>query len=149
MNLLKTSELNDDNFNLFLSLFEDYQEKKLEEFEIKKLKNDIFNSNWFLKVFISFHDNKMVWFMFLVKSYSSYKLKDYYYLQDFFVQKNYRSKWFWTKMFEYLINFSKKNNLPRLTWMTNQKNLKAQKFYDNYDVDKTWLFYKLNIDLWK
>ena len=45
MNLLKTSELNDDNFNLFLSLFEDYQEKKLEEFEIKKLKNDIFNSN--------------------------------------------------------------------------------------------------------
>lgn len=145
MNKLEIYELEENKFNDFLKLLRKYKKKEISEYEKENLKNDIFHKNCSIKVFISENKIEYIWFMFLVNNYSVHYLKNYYFLSAFFIDEKYRSKWYWTKMFEYLINYSKENNLPRISWSTDKENIIAQKFYDKYDVNKEDIFYKMSL----
>lgn len=132
-------------FRSFISMMEIYQDKKYSDKEILKFEKNLLSWNDFLKVFILRILDKPVGFIFLVKSFSTSSIKNYYYLQDFYIDKDFRSNWLGTYFFQFIINYLKSNDINRLTWITSKDNLRAQKFYSNYKVDKNWLYYKLKI----
>ncbi len=71
--------------------------------------------------------------------YSTWKGKCLY-LEDFYIQDQYRSNGIGSQLFEEVINFAKQQDCKLVTWQVLDWNTEAIKFYERKGaaIDKTW-----------
>lgn len=135
---------NDENFESFIKLFS--QPDGIWEKEIEKFREDVFKEKSIITLLLASSGNIEIWFMILIQSYSSTLLKDTAYIEEFYISKDYRSQWYWSRFFSYLMDYAKQNNISRIEWSTHSTNEWAKNFYSKYEVDDKWIFYKMNMD---
>lgn len=145
MKNLELRKLNNFDFDEFVKIFNIYQKKVFTKEEENKFKNELFSKCSKINIFISVYNNKIVWFILVLKSYSTYELKETLHLEDFFILEEYRNKWIWRKLFNYLQGYWKQEGYSRITWVTRKNNEKAQKLYNKYETDHNRIYYKMKI----
>lgn len=129
----------------FIKLYKKCQESSMKDSDIEKFKQDILQDNSIITILLVQNNKISIWFTILIDSYSTTLLSKTYYLEEFFIDVDYRRKGFWKKIFYYLQEFSKKNNRARIEWSTHKNNRSARNFYKGFDIEEDWIFYKMNI----
>lgn len=134
------------NPNDFKKFIEIYGESaQLSEEWIQKFQKDVLVANSIITILLALVDGKSIWFMILIDWYSSTLLQKTIYLEEFYIKKDLRSMSYWSVFFEYLKEYSRENDIIRIEWSTHRDNKWAQKFYEKYEVDNNWLYYKLKL----
>lgn len=134
----------DNEFEEFIKLYKKWQESSMKGSDVEKFKQDIFQDNAIITILLAQHNKISIWFTILIDSYSTTLLSKTYYLEEFFIDVDYRRQWYWKKIFCYLQEFSKKNNRARIEWSTHENNTAARNFYQGFGVEEDWIFYKMN-----
>lgn len=136
---------NKEKFSDFLLLYNELQDKKPSKKVISQLQKDIFLKNSPLEVILAYLDKEPIGLMIVIQSYSSTLAKKTFYLEEFYIRKEKQGMRFGKKLFQYLIDFSRRQKVARIEWSTRKTNKKAKKFYKNYNIDNDWIFYKLKV----
>lgn len=67
---------------------------------------------------------------------------DVCYLQDLFVDENYRGQGIARELIEYVAQHAKERNAPRLYWLTHQSNVTARILYDKIALHSGFIRYE-------
>ncbi len=88
---------------------------------------------------------EFVGFTNFVSTWSRTKPKDECYLCDLFVMPEHQGKGGGRALINSVVDFSRENNLNKVTWLTQSHNKKAQKLYDSFSKGEEWIRYKVKI----
>lgn len=80
-------------------------------------------------VFFILENNKEVGFALFFKNFSTFLGKAGMYLEDLYIQPQYRGKGYGKAMFNFLANHAKENNMERIDWWCLDWNKKSNDFY--------------------
>lgn len=136
---------NETKFNDFLDLYREMQTSKSNENIIKQLEIDFFKNKLF-KLIVGYNNLEVVGFIIFIDSYSSTYAEKTCYVEEFYIKSALQNQGFGRQLFQYLIDYTKKNDYLRVEWSTQKGNQKAIDFYKKYNSDNKWLFYKFNIN---
>ncbi|MEF8878864.1 MAG: GNAT family N-acetyltransferase [Candidatus Thermoplasmatota archaeon] len=137
-----------DNFEFFTDLI-----KKLAHYEkqnppdrdaLKRLKQDYFDNRRF-KAFLARYGEEYVGYVIFFMTYSSYLAKPTLYIEDIFVDKEYRRRGIGQKMFDFCVKQAEKHDCGRMEWCVYNWNQSAIDFYRENNaelLDKK--YYRLN-----
>ncbi|MEI6672798.1 MAG: GNAT family N-acetyltransferase [bacterium] len=136
---------NKSKFNDFLDLYRETQTSKPNENIIKQLEIDFFKNKLF-KLIVGYNNLEVVGFIIFIDSYSSTYAKKTCYIEEFYIKNELQNQGFGRQLFQYVIDYTKKNDYLRIEWSTQKNNQKAIDFYKKYNSDNEWLFYKFDIN---
>ncbi|OGT57625.1 MAG: GNAT family N-acetyltransferase [Gammaproteobacteria bacterium RIFCSPHIGHO2_12_FULL_43_28] len=108
-----------------------YEGKKPEEFylTIDKIESHGFGENNYFNVLIAEQNNQAIGYAFYFFNYSSYAGAPILYLEDIFVEEEYRHQGIGKKILAKLANISIEKKCCRMEWHTYSWNEKAIQFY--------------------
>lgn len=111
---------------------------------IEEMENDAFGKNPIFEFFVAEVEKKIVGISLYYIKYSTWKGKCVF-LEDIIVTKQFRKHGIGKKLFDEMVNVSKKLNVHRLEWQVLNWNEPAIKFYEkiNSHFDKDWINCKL------
>lgn len=91
-------------------------------------------------------DNKEVGFALYFYNFSTFLTKPGLYLEDIFILEEYRNNGLGKKVFNYLINKTKTENLGRMEWVVLDWNEPSIKFYESLGAKplNDWIIYRLD-----
>lgn len=111
---------------------------------IEEMENDGFGKNPIFEFFVAEVEKKIVGISLYYIKYSTWKGKCVF-LEDIIVTKQFRKHGIGKKLFDEMVNVSKKLKVHRLEWQVLDWNEPAIKFYEkiNSHFDKHWINCKL------
>ena len=95
------------------------------------LKNNIFNEKSNIEVIFAYYNNIPVGFCLYFYNFSTFKGKPGLYIEDLFVNTEYRGKGIGKALFNHLEQLAKSKNCGRLEWLVLDWNEKAIDFYQS------------------
>ena len=96
------------------------------------LKESIFSQDSHVKVFVAVNDeDKICGFALILKTFSTFKAKTNYFIEDLFVFPEYRNLGIGKQLFDYIKDFAKKHGAYKVEWYVNNANHGAVDFYKN------------------
>jgi len=109
--------------------------------------NSIFGENKFAEVIIAFDETTPVGFALFFYNYSSFKAKPGVYLEDLFVEPQYRGKGFGKALLEEVISIAKQKNCGRVEWSVLDWNTPAIDFYKSMGATPMdeWTVFRITI----
>src|SRR5687768_2246859 len=93
------------------------------------LRETLFGTRPFAEVIIGYYQNRPVCFALFFHNFSTFLGRPGIYLEDLFVQPEFRGKGFGRKMLSYLAKLTRERNGGRLEWSVLDWNESAIKFY--------------------
>lgn len=146
--------MNPDNIKIRKAYEQDCEEilnliKELAEYEkaadqveltLEQLIEDGFGSNPIYESYVAEHEGKIIGIALYYYKYSTWKGRCLY-LEDIVIRENYRRLGIGSKLFQAVINVSKKQNVKRMEWQVLDWNTPAIDFYKTYgaELDPEWL----------
>jgi len=128
--------------------------KEIAKYE--KLSNEVIGSKellekWMfdkklIEVAFIMENNKEVGYALYFYNFSTFLTKPGLYLEDIFIKEKYRNKGYGKKLFEYLINKAKTENLGRMEWVCLDWNEPSIKFYESLGAKamEGWTIFRLD-----
>lgn len=112
---------------------------------INRLKKDAFGKNPKFKILVALADDKITAYAFYFFTYSSFLAKPTLYLEDFYVRESMRRFGIGKKIFDELVEISKKEKCGRMEWCVLDWNKNAIAFYDKAGAkpQRDWIYYRL------
>ncbi|MBK8927457.1 MAG: GNAT family N-acetyltransferase [Crocinitomicaceae bacterium] len=113
----------------------------------QQLTEDLFGNNPVCESIVAVHKNQVVGFALFYTAYSTWKGKCLY-LEDLYVQENFRRAGIGKKLFDYILQLAKTRNMKRLSWQVLDWNEPAIEFYKKYhaELDPEWINGKIRLD---
>ncbi len=94
------------------------------------IKESIFSSNSHVKVFVAENEeNKICGFALILKTFSTFKAKTNFYIEDLFVFPEYRNLGIGKQLFDYITDFTQVHGANKVEWYVNNANHGAIEFY--------------------
>ena len=94
------------------------------------IKESIFSSDSHVKVFVAENEeNKICGFALIFKTFSTFKAKTNYYIEDLFVFPEYRNLGIGKQLFDYIKDFAQVHGANKVEWYVNNANQGAIDFY--------------------
>ena len=94
------------------------------------IKESIFSSDSHVKVFVAENEeNKICGFALILKTFSTFKAKTNYYIEDLFVFPEYRNLGIGKQLFDYIKDFAQIQGANKVEWYVNNANHGAIDFY--------------------
>ena len=94
------------------------------------IKESIFSSDSHVKVFVVENDeNRICGFALILKTFSTFKAKTNYYIEDLFVFPEYRNCGVGKQLFDYIKDYAQVNGANKVEWYVNNANHGAIDFY--------------------
>ena len=87
------------------------------------------------------HNNQMIGFVHLISHMSMWTEKPYCYLQDLYIDENFRMQGFARKLIEYSYEVCAEK-FDRVYWLTHESNITAQHLYDQVANQTGFIQYK-------
>ena len=101
------------------------------------IKSTIFGNSSHVLVFIAEDENKQtLGFALIFKTFSTFKVKTNYYIEDLFVLPKYRKMGAGLALFNYIKNYAKNNGAAKVEWYVNNANTDAIDFYGKIGAKK-------------
>ncbi len=126
-----------------LAVYEKMEEEVITS--VEELKENIFTHNY-SKVLIAEEDNKPVGFALYFYNFSTFVGKPGLYLEDLFVEPEYRGKGYGKKLFIELAKIAKADNCGRMEWSVLNWNTPAIDFYKSLQAKpmEGWSVFRLD-----
>jgi GNAT superfamily N-acetyltransferase len=131
----------------FIEGIADYEKLSHEvEATIEKIETYLFEDKSYAHCLLAFENENPVGFALYFHNYSTFVSKPGIYLEDLFVDPNYRGKGYGKKLLLQLVQTAKENNLGRVEWSVLDWNQPAIDFYESLGAKpmKGWTVYRLN-----
>jgi ribosomal protein S18 acetylase RimI-like enzyme len=143
--LLMLQELNSQNIDAALILFEKYQEfyevQNIDKEKNRKHLQMIMDNEELGKLFLLQDEYTYVGFSTIYYSFSSRIAEKIAILNDLYVLDTYRGKGLGKKLLEHCFIYLKSRGIKTVRWTTRDDNVVAQKLYNNYAHGTKWLMY--------
>jgi len=95
-----------------------------------EIKNTIFHPNSHVKVFVAENTaEEICGFALIFKTYSTFKAKTNFYIEDLFVFPKFRNSGIGSTLFNYIKEYAEKLGAGKLEWYVNKANKEAIDFY--------------------
>jgi GNAT superfamily N-acetyltransferase len=131
----------------FIEGIADYEKLSHEvEATIEKIETYLFGEKSFAHCLLAFENEHPVGFALYFHNYSTFVSKPGIYLEDLFVDPNYRGKGYGKKLLLQLVQTAKENNFGRVEWSVLDWNKPAIDFYEGLGAIPMngWTTYRLN-----
>ena len=139
-----------ENFDAFFSLIEelaDFEHLSKPSFEAKqRLFIDCTESNSRIEAYLIYSEKKTIGYTIIFYSYSSFLAKPSLYLEDIYVQPEFRSKGIGAFIMKFLAKKAMNSGCGRMEWVVLDWNTSAQIFYENLGAVhmKEWFPYRMD-----
>lgn len=127
-----------------LAIYEDMEDEL--KASQKDYEKNIFEEGY-AKALVLFIDGKMIGYAIYFFTFSSFLGHGGLYLEDLYIQPNFRKKGYGKAVFKYLAQICKEKNLKRLEWVCLHENQLGIDFYTSLkaqNLSKTWRTYRLD-----
>ena len=96
------------------------------------IKLSLFDSNSHVKAFIAETNEKRVCgFALIIKTFSTFKSKSNFYIEDLYVFPEFRNKGVGFSLFNFIKEYAQKHGARKIEWYVNNANISAIDFYKN------------------
>jgi len=149
LKIVKVSSNNFDDLNDVFSLYQKFY--KIDEQKINKESNirffeTILNKPELWQQFVSYVDWDLAWMITVYFTYSSLSKIRVWILNDLYLKKEFRWKWYWKEMINFTIDFFKSLWIKKMTLETHIDNFSAQKLYKSLWWEwEEWKIYEFNL----
>lgn len=132
--------------SLMLGYFDFYQiENPSIEKIIKLIDNLIDEPTKGIQFLILSKEKKAVGFVTLYYVMSTLSASQVILMNDLYVDPSYRGQGYGKALFEFSMEFAKKNGYPKMEWITEPDNARARKFYESMGGKwSEWIYFKKN-----
>ena len=123
-----------------------YEEMLDEVIATKTILHDALFVQKAAEVLLVYEDDKPVGFALFFQTFSTFLGTTNLYLEDLFIDPNYRGKGYGKAVFKYLVNLALKRNCKRLEWVCLNWNQSAIDFYKRLGATSldAWTTYRLD-----
>jgi ribosomal protein S18 acetylase RimI-like enzyme len=117
-------------FDCICGLAEHVNQRDMVSATEQDIKESIFSSNSHVKVFVAENEeNKICGFALILKTFSTFKAKTNYYIEDLFVFPAYRNLGIGKQLFDCIKVFAQAQGANKVEWFVNNANHGAIDFY--------------------
>jgi GNAT superfamily N-acetyltransferase len=113
----------------------------------EKLRDTLFGTHKYAEVVLAFEDNTPTGFALFFHNYSTFRAKPGIYLEDLFVEPQWRNKGFGKALLNEVIQIAKERDCGRVEWSVLDWNTSAISFYESMGAKPMdeWTVYRITL----